>query len=75
MFQNDLTRCPECGTRVTAFAAGCDQCGASLDVSRFRKARAHGAGAQVRSAGDQARDAASNAAGTVRGWVRRATSR
>jgi hypothetical protein len=75
MLQNDLTRCPQCGTRVTAFAAGCSECGATLDISRFRKARAAGAGAHARSAGDQARQATANAADTVRGWVRRATSR
>jgi predicted amidophosphoribosyltransferase len=72
---NDLTRCPRCGKRVTAFAAGCDECGATLDVSRFRRARASSAGAQARSAGAGAKAVTQNAADTVRGWVRRATSR
>jgi hypothetical protein len=71
----DLTRCPNCGERVTAFAAGCSQCGASLDVARFRKRRAAGASAQARSAADGARQATSDAASAVRSWVRRATSR
>lgn len=75
MSQNDLTRCPNCGTRVTAFAAGCSQCGARLDIARFRKRRAAAAGAQARSAADSARQSAAGAASTVRGWVRRATSR
>ena len=75
MFQNDLTRCPSCGSRVTAFAAGCSQCGATLDISRFRRRRAAEAGAQARSAAGQAREATGHAASTVRGWVRRATSR
>lgn len=75
MFKNDLTRCPNCGKRVTAYAAGCDECGATLDIARFRKARQQGAGSQARSAGAQARQATENAASTVKGWVRRATSR
>ncbi|MEV4423491.1 hypothetical protein AB0L40_26500 [Patulibacter sp. NPDC049589] len=75
MYKNDLTRCPRCGARVTAFAAGCSECGETLDISRFRKRRAASAGAQVRGAGSQARAATENAASAVRGWVRRATSR
>jgi hypothetical protein len=75
MFSNDLTRCPNCGVRVTAFAAGCSQCGATLDISRFRKRRAGEAGAQARSAAGQARAAGADAASTVKGWVRRAPSR
>lgn len=75
MFKNDLTRCPNCGKRVTAYAAGCDECGADLDISRFRKRREQSAGTQARSAGTQARQATGNAASTVKGWVRRATSR
>ncbi|MDO9408341.1 hypothetical protein [Patulibacter sp.] len=75
MFQNDLTRCPQCGTRVTAFAAGCSQCGASLDISRFRRRRAAEAGAQARTAADSARQATAEAADTVKGWVRRVRSR
>ena len=75
MSENPLTRCPQCGVRVTAFAAGCSECGADLDIARFRKARAAGAGAQARSAADSARRVGSDAASTVRGWVRRARSR
>jgi hypothetical protein len=32
----DPTRCPSCGERVTAFAAGCALCGADLDPRRNR---------------------------------------
>lgn len=71
MSNTDLTRCPNCGERVSAFAAGCSQCGADLDISRFRRRRMGQAGNQARSAADQARAATSDAADTVRGWVRR----
>jgi len=71
MSNTDLTRCPNCGVRVSAFAAGCSQCGADLDISRFRKRRMGQAGTQARSAADQARAATADAADTVRGWVRR----
>jgi hypothetical protein len=51
MNQRDLTHCPGCGERVTAFAAGCSYCGARLDTNRFRKAHspAKQATAQLRS--------------------------
>lgn len=28
-------RCPNCGVRVSPFAAGCAVCGADLDIHRF----------------------------------------
>jgi uncharacterized protein (DUF983 family) len=31
----DRSRCPQCGERVTPFAAGCAICGADLDVRRW----------------------------------------
>ena len=69
MFERDLTHCPSCGERVTAFAAGCSYCGARLDVSRFRKARSGlGSAAPHRGAGDP------GPVDAVRGWFRRATS-
>ncbi|EHN10531.1 hypothetical protein PAI11_26380 [Patulibacter medicamentivorans] len=37
MFDRDLNVCPRCGERVTAFAAGCSYCGATLDQQRFRR--------------------------------------
>jgi hypothetical protein len=33
--QLDRSRCPDCGERVSAFAAGCAICGADLDIRRF----------------------------------------
>jgi uncharacterized protein (DUF983 family) len=33
--KQDRSRCPECGERVTPFAAGCAICGADLDVRRW----------------------------------------
>jgi hypothetical protein len=68
MFERDLTHCPRCGERVTAFAAGCAYCGAELDISRFRKRRAAGG-----STGGHA--VAPNPVDAVRGWVRRAAGR
>jgi DNA-directed RNA polymerase subunit RPC12/RpoP len=68
MLQRDLTHCPRCGERVTAFAAGCSYCGAELDISRFRKRRAAG--------GSTSRPAApSSPVDALRGWVRRAAGR
>lgn len=29
-----VTQCPECGGRVSAYAAGCEHCGADLDAHR-----------------------------------------
>lgn len=37
MRRSDRTRCPHCGERVSAFAAGCAICGADLDIHRFDK--------------------------------------
>ena len=37
MRRSDRSRCPQCGTRVTPFAAGCAICGADLDIRRFDK--------------------------------------
>jgi predicted amidophosphoribosyltransferase len=34
MFRKGPHVCPECGERVTAFAAGCAICGAELDPQR-----------------------------------------
>jgi hypothetical protein len=31
----DRSRCPECGERVSPYAAGCAICGADLDPSRW----------------------------------------
>ena len=33
----DRSRCPNCGERVSPFAAGCAVCGADLDPSRWDK--------------------------------------
>jgi hypothetical protein len=33
----DRSRCPQCGERVSPFAAGCAVCGADLDPSRWDK--------------------------------------
>jgi DNA-directed RNA polymerase subunit RPC12/RpoP len=68
MSQHDLTHCPRCGERVTAFAAGCSYCGAELDIARFRRRRAGGGSASGPAA-------ISNPVDAVRGWVRRATRR
>jgi hypothetical protein len=35
--RTDPNRCPGCGERVTAFAAGCAICGADLDAWRHRR--------------------------------------
>jgi hypothetical protein len=32
--RTDPTRCPQCGERVTPFAAGCAICGADLEPAR-----------------------------------------
>jgi predicted amidophosphoribosyltransferase len=40
--------CPQCGERVSAFAAGCAICGAELDPSRA--ARPRGVSARIGSA-------------------------
>jgi predicted amidophosphoribosyltransferase len=32
--RDDPARCPNCGQRVTPYAAGCSLCGASLDPKR-----------------------------------------
>lgn len=37
MLDHDRNHCPQCGERVTAFAAGCSYCGATLDQQRFRR--------------------------------------
>ena len=31
----DRSRCPQCGERVSPYAAGCAVCGADLDMSRW----------------------------------------
>ena len=31
----DRSRCPNCGSRVSPYAAGCAQCGADLDFHRW----------------------------------------
>ena len=35
----DVNRCPSCGERVSAFAAGCALCGADLDPRRHNRSR------------------------------------
>jgi hypothetical protein len=35
--RRDANRCPECGERVTPFAAGCALCGADLDPQRHTR--------------------------------------
>jgi hypothetical protein len=34
---NDPTRCPNCGERVTPYAAGCSLCGQTLDPTRWQR--------------------------------------
>jgi uncharacterized OB-fold protein len=43
----DRSRCPNCGERVSPFAAGCAVCGADLDPERWD--HGPGAGQQVGS--------------------------
>lgn len=40
--RKDPNRCPECGERVGPMAAGCAQCGATLDPRRFQRANGPG---------------------------------
>ncbi len=35
MRRTDPTRCPNCGERVSHFAAGCARCGQELDIHRY----------------------------------------
>jgi hypothetical protein len=34
---SDPTRCPNCGERVTPYAAGCALCGQTLDPRRWQR--------------------------------------
>jgi predicted amidophosphoribosyltransferase len=35
--RDDPARCPNCGERVTPYAAGCWLCGAALDPTRWQR--------------------------------------
>jgi predicted amidophosphoribosyltransferase len=35
--RDDPARCPNCGERVTPYAAGCSLCGAALDPARWQR--------------------------------------
>jgi predicted amidophosphoribosyltransferase len=35
--RDDPARCPNCGERVTPYAAGCWLCGAALDPARWQQ--------------------------------------
>jgi predicted amidophosphoribosyltransferase len=49
--------CPNCGERVTAFAAGCALCGARLDPHRAQRPWSRGRQILLRVAGRRARAA------------------